>query len=99
MSGIPIAAAAVSSSRIATQARPRRESRRRTLQNTVTRRITTAAQKYHSERCDDCLKLSGSPVRVDGAAPMLGQHNREVYVDWLGMPVERFDFLRASGVI
>jgi CoA:oxalate CoA-transferase len=45
------------------------------------------------------LKLSGSPVRVDGAAPMLGQHNREVYVEWLGMPAERFASLRASGVI
>ncbi len=45
------------------------------------------------------LKLSGSPVRVDGAAPMLGQHNREVYVEWLGMPAERFESLRAAGVI
>ena len=45
------------------------------------------------------LKLSGSPVRVDGAAPMLGQHNREVYVEWLGMPAERFESLQKSGVI
>ena len=45
------------------------------------------------------LKLSGSPVRVDGAAPMLGQHNREVYVEWLGMPAERFEALQAGGVI
>jgi hypothetical protein len=30
---------------------------------------------------------------------MLGQHNREVYVEWLGMPVERFASLQACGVI
>src|SRR5262249_37651893 len=38
ISGTPIAPAAVSSSRIAIQARPRRESRRRQLQNTVSSR-------------------------------------------------------------
>ena len=37
ISGMPIAAAAVSSSRIAIHARPRRESRRRTQQKTVNR--------------------------------------------------------------
>jgi crotonobetainyl-CoA:carnitine CoA-transferase CaiB-like acyl-CoA transferase len=45
------------------------------------------------------MKLSGTPPRVAGEAPAPGQHSREVYVDWLGMPVERFDSLRASGVI
>ena len=45
------------------------------------------------------LKLSGSPVRVDGAAPTLGQHNREVYVDWLGIPAERLAALQAGGVV
>ena len=42
--GTPMAAAAVSSSRIAIQARPRRESRSRTEQKTVNRRRASAVQ-------------------------------------------------------
>ena len=44
MSGMPIAAAAVSSSRIAIQARPSLESRSRTEQKTVIRSSTTAVR-------------------------------------------------------
>jgi crotonobetainyl-CoA:carnitine CoA-transferase CaiB-like acyl-CoA transferase len=45
------------------------------------------------------IKLSATPPEVHGAVPELGQHNREVYVDWLGMSAERFDSLRSAGVI
>ena len=45
------------------------------------------------------IKLSGSPVLGGGEAPSLGQHNREVYVDWLGIPAARFEALQARGVI
>ncbi len=45
------------------------------------------------------LKLSGSPVRGGGDAPSLGQHNRAVYVDWLGISAERLATLQADGVI
>ncbi len=45
------------------------------------------------------IKLSGSPVLGGGDAPSLGQHNREVYVDWLGIPAARYEELQASGVI
>ena len=45
------------------------------------------------------IKLSGSPVRGGGKAPSLGQHNREVYVDWLGVTAARFEALEADGVI
>ena len=45
ISGTPIAAAAVSSSRIAIHARPRRESRSRRLQNTVIATSTRTSQK------------------------------------------------------
>jgi crotonobetainyl-CoA:carnitine CoA-transferase CaiB-like acyl-CoA transferase len=45
------------------------------------------------------LKLSATPVRDSGPAPSLGQHNREVYVDWLGIPAERYEALLAGGVI
>ena len=45
------------------------------------------------------LKLSRSPVRTGGVAPTPGQHNREVYVEWLGISAERFESLRAGGVV
>jgi crotonobetainyl-CoA:carnitine CoA-transferase CaiB-like acyl-CoA transferase len=45
------------------------------------------------------IKLSGTPPRSVGAVPQLGQHNREVYVDWVGIEPERFGALRDAGVI
>jgi crotonobetainyl-CoA:carnitine CoA-transferase CaiB-like acyl-CoA transferase len=45
------------------------------------------------------LKLSRTPPRTDGAVPALGEHNRAVYVDWLGIEAERFEALRGAGVI
>jgi CoA:oxalate CoA-transferase len=45
------------------------------------------------------MKLSGTPPRTDGAVPQLGQHNRDVYVDWLGIDADRFEALRGAGVI
>ena len=45
------------------------------------------------------IKLSGTPALAIGAAPSLGQHNREVYIDWLGMSVERLRELVGSGVV
>ena len=45
------------------------------------------------------IKLSGTPALAVGAAPALGQHNREVYIDWLGMSPERFKLLVSTGVV
>jgi CoA:oxalate CoA-transferase len=45
------------------------------------------------------MKLSGTPPRTAGAVPQLGEHNREVYVDWLGIEPERYEALRSAGVI
>jgi crotonobetainyl-CoA:carnitine CoA-transferase CaiB-like acyl-CoA transferase len=45
------------------------------------------------------MKLSRTPPRVAGDAPSLGQHNREVYVDWLGIAPSRFESLKAGGAI
>ncbi|HEU5296515.1 MAG TPA: CoA transferase [Burkholderiaceae bacterium] len=45
------------------------------------------------------MKLSGTPLRTEGSVPQLGQHNHEVYVDWLGIEPERFEALRSAGVI
>ena len=45
------------------------------------------------------IKLSGTPTLSVGAAPALGQHNREVYIDWLGMSPERLSRLVSSGAV
>ena len=45
------------------------------------------------------IKLSGTPTLSVGAAPALGQHNREVYIDWLGMSPERFSMLVGTGAV
>lgn len=45
------------------------------------------------------IKLSGTPALPVGAAPALGQHNREVDVDWLGMSPERLRLLMSGGVV
>ena len=45
------------------------------------------------------IKLSATPPRAVGAVPQLGQHNREVYVDWLGIEPARYEALRGAGVI
>ncbi len=45
------------------------------------------------------MKLSATPPRTDGAVPQIGQHNYEVYVQWLGVSAERFEALRSAGVI
>ncbi len=45
------------------------------------------------------IKLSATPARAAGAAPALGEHNRQVYLDWLGMPALRYQALRDKGVV
>jgi crotonobetainyl-CoA:carnitine CoA-transferase CaiB-like acyl-CoA transferase len=45
------------------------------------------------------LKLSETPPPERGEAPQLGQHNREVYVSWLGLSEDRFAALCDRGVI
>ena len=45
------------------------------------------------------MKLSATPPDTQGAVPLLGQHNREVYLDWLGIEPARFEALREAGVI
>jgi crotonobetainyl-CoA:carnitine CoA-transferase CaiB-like acyl-CoA transferase len=45
------------------------------------------------------MHLSATPVQARGVAPGLGQHNRAVYLDWLGIDTQRFDALLAEGTI
>lgn len=44
-------------------------------------------------------RLSDSPGRVDGPPPAIGEHNVEVYGEWLGLSSADVDVLLAQGVI
>ena len=44
-------------------------------------------------------KFSGTPGTIRSAAPKLGEHNRKVLVDILGMPEDDVSALEESGVI
>lgn len=44
-------------------------------------------------------KLSATPGGIRGAAPELGQHNDEIYLQLLGLPAERYAALKGAGVI
>jgi formyl-CoA transferase len=44
-------------------------------------------------------KLSGTPGSIRRPSPALGEHNDEIYVDFLGMPRERYQRLKAARVI
>ncbi len=44
-------------------------------------------------------RFSRSPVGVRGAAPLVGEHNREVLRDWIGMSDDAIGALRESGVL
>ena len=45
------------------------------------------------------IRMSGSPGKVAGPAPTLGQHNIEVFCELLGHPKEELSFLRYEGAI
>jgi crotonobetainyl-CoA:carnitine CoA-transferase CaiB-like acyl-CoA transferase len=50
--------------------------------------------------------LPNTPIRLHGAvepslepSPALGQHNEEIYSDWLGLSTDEIDRLRSEGVL
>ena len=45
------------------------------------------------------IHLSATPPQTRGDVPELGQHNRQVYRDWLGLSDERYAALCAAGTI
>ncbi|HTY54687.1 MAG TPA: CoA transferase [Candidatus Binataceae bacterium] len=51
------------------------------------------------------LKMPGCPVQLEDSpvavksAPLLGEHNREVYAEYLGLGADEIDRLKADGVI
>jgi crotonobetainyl-CoA:carnitine CoA-transferase CaiB-like acyl-CoA transferase len=44
-------------------------------------------------------RLSRTPGEIRFTGPHLGQHNHEIYVDFLGLSEERYDALRQKGVV
>lgn len=61
--------------------------------------VPVRAEGHSIEVFGSPIKLSGTPPRTGGDAPALGQHNRDVYIDWLGIDPARFAALRDRGVI
>jgi len=45
------------------------------------------------------IKLSKTPGKIKTTAPLLGEHNEEIYCDWLGCTHEEFTRLKEEGVI
>jgi len=51
------------------------------------------------------LKMPGCPVQLEDSpvavksAPLLGEHNHEVYAEYLGLGADEIDRLKADGVI
>ena len=45
------------------------------------------------------IKLSKTPGKIKTTAPSLGEHNEEIYCDWLGCTHEEFTQLKEEGVI
>jgi hypothetical protein len=70
---MPIAPAAVSSSRIAIQARPRRESRSRMQQTIVSIRTPSAVQKKSLSASNDCEYAAGRPRELLRPLPKPGE--------------------------
>ncbi|WP_144107184.1 CaiB/BaiF CoA transferase family protein [Paraburkholderia sp. BCC1886] len=52
------------------------------------------------------FEVFGSPIKMSGttgtpltAAPLLGQHNESIFLEWLGMPRDEYERLQKEGVI
>jgi crotonobetainyl-CoA:carnitine CoA-transferase CaiB-like acyl-CoA transferase len=45
------------------------------------------------------IRFSGTPIRYDRSAPLLGEHNQVILQDRLGLPADRIAELKANGVV
>jgi crotonobetainyl-CoA:carnitine CoA-transferase CaiB-like acyl-CoA transferase len=45
------------------------------------------------------VKFSETPITYRRRPPLIGEHNREIYVDELGMPEKELGELQNKGVI
>jgi crotonobetainyl-CoA:carnitine CoA-transferase CaiB-like acyl-CoA transferase len=60
---------------------------------------------YHPE-LEDTITYPGAPVKISDApwrttrrAPLIGEHNEEIFIGELGFTNERFSFLKDQGII
>jgi benzylsuccinate CoA-transferase BbsE subunit len=49
--------------------------------------------------CGPFVKMSGTPIHYRNRAPLIGEHNREIYGGELGIPDEELAVLKEKGVI
>jgi crotonobetainyl-CoA:carnitine CoA-transferase CaiB-like acyl-CoA transferase len=45
------------------------------------------------------VKLSETPIKISRRAPLIGEHNREIYEEELGIPAEEISKLKQAGII
>ncbi len=49
--------------------------------------------------CGPFIRMSESPVKYTRRAPLIGEHNREIYIDELGISVDEFDRMKQDRII
>ncbi len=61
--------------------------------------VSVECQGAHFEVFGNPVKLSGGTLEKGASAPAVGQHNLQVYRQWLGLEQHQYDELVARGVI
>lgn len=61
--------------------------------------VSVECQGAHFEVFGNPVKLSGGTLEKGASAPAVGQHNQQVYRQWLGLDQRQYDELVARGVI
>ena len=61
--------------------------------------VSVECQGAHFEVFGNPVKLSGGTLEKGASAPAVGQHNQQVYREWLGLDPHQYDELVARGVI
>ena len=61
--------------------------------------VSVECQGAYFEVFGNPVKLSGGTLEKDASAPAVGQHNQQVYREWLGLEQHQYDELVARGVI
>ena len=61
--------------------------------------VSVECQGAHFEVFGNPVKLSGGTLEKGASAPGVGQHNQQVYRDWLGLDATQYEDLVRRGVI
>ncbi|WP_312495583.1 CaiB/BaiF CoA transferase family protein [Pseudomonas cremoris] len=61
--------------------------------------VSVECQGAYFEVFGNPVKLSGGTLEKGASAPAVGQHNQQVYREWLGLEQHQYDELVARGVI